>query len=259
VLGLAEPGREEIRAAGLVDRWVVGVGAEPGARDVVHPSAQRAVAHAERVVAGQQHGERRVLVRAGAHGIPAGPKKGLQSARELRGQRAQSVGPARRIVAPGRIRARARLVLELQLQLQQPRPAIGPLERAPARRAHVRELARDQLGAQVAFEAPGDRPGGRQAGRERAQAQQRPVHMHARVPVEAAVEDRMHRSGQALVGLVEDQVIELVREAALDARERAPRQGLGMPEDVAIGGIQGGHGGPVRGILRGRKAGERKV
>ena len=75
---------------------------------------------------------------------------------------------------------------------------------------------------------------GTQRRHQRAQPQQRPVHVHARMPVVAAAEDRMDVLRQRVIVLVEDQVVQLVRIAPAHDGQGAFGEALGAGEHVAL-------------------------
>ena len=81
-----------------------------------------------------------------------------------------------------------------------------------------------------------DRAPRRQLGEASANAREQPVHVHARMPVEAAVERRMKAARREDIGVGFQHVVELVRVIACDVVERPPPEALGGCE------VQGGVG-----------------
>jgi len=105
-------------------------------------------------------------------------------------------------------------------ELQQPRPAIGPLERAAVRAREICHFRGNRVGREMAVEERVDRESARQIGKAAAQPHEHPVHVHARMPVVAAVEGRMKTPRRERIGVGGHDVIELVRILAVDVRER---------------------------------------
>lgn len=188
-VGLAQPGGEEVVAAGLPPGRPGGVVAEeaPGL------GAQRGrVRVGAEVVGGgdeQREPERRRGVRAVPHGHPGAGDPRDGEVEHGRGERGGGVGPAGGI-GVARVSGRAAGGGEPG----GPGPAVGPLERGV--RAQVRRLAGDRAGGEGAAEQCAQGvvlvPGGEDLDAE-------PVHVHARVPVERGVEGGVEVRGRAHV------------------------------------------------------------
>ena len=95
-----------------------------------------------------------------------------------------------------------------------------PLERCAARPREVGDPRRDRLRRQMAIEELADRRACRQRGEAAQNAHKQPMHVHARMPVEAAVECRMQIARRLHVGRARQNLIELVRIFGRDVRER---------------------------------------
>ena len=94
-------------------------------------------------------------------------------------------------------------------------------------------LALDQRLGEVRVEVALDLRTQRQRRHHCAQAQQRPVHVHAGVPVVAAPEDGMDRGRRRMVAFVQDQVVELVRVCAAHRAQCAFGKAVGVDSDAA--------------------------
>ncbi len=167
-----------------------------------------------RVIEREGKRERAVRMQAIAERIMRAGKK-IEIARgEGVGEWLQRSRPARRIGC----------IVQLGGELQQPRPAIGPLERAAVRAREISHFRGNRVGREMAVEERVDRESAGQIGKAAAQPHEQPVHVHARMPVVAAVEGRMKSPRRERIGVGRHDVIELVRILAVDVRERQFRE-----------------------------------
>ena len=143
--------------------------------------------------------------------------------RKARNRSAKARASGRRTSRP------ARLVgpLELRLQRQQPGPAVGPLEAAAERPLEIGELARDVGLGEGLVQARADLARARPVREQPEHPRQQPVAVHARVPVETAVEDRMQLARRLRVLGAGHHVVELVGVLAADVAERQPGEAGG--------------------------------
>ena len=142
-------------------------------------------------------------------------------------------GRERKLPARGGIVAGA---TEFEIQREKPRPAVRALEGARLRTREVVALGRDVRGREVEVEHGVDRGADRQRRKQPAHAREQPVHVHARMPVEAAVERGVQVARPAHVGGVGQDVILLGGILAHDVGERHAREGLGLVDGQEVGG-----------------------
>src|SRR6185437_4640490 len=101
--------------------------------------------------------------------------------------------------------------MQLGCELQQPRPAVGALERSARGPRQIGELAADRGVREVTIEERNDIGARLQRSKTTKESHERPVHVHARMPVVAAVERRMQGARRARILVARDYVVELVR------------------------------------------------
>ena len=230
-LGLGQRRGQEVVPGRLVLAGVAGVATEPAqdlGRDRVQQLrlAGRGQVPRPRQRPGQP--ERAVAVHAVPDRVGRRIEPVQEPAGEHRGQRRQRVRPAPRVsVVPAR---------QLISKSQRPAPAVGPLP-VGARASRPLRFGRQP----VRRELPVQRgPHLRHRNRVRdhpQQSDQQPVHLHARVPVQAAEEDRV------LVPHPRRRILRPVLQVDHDHRELAPDVGqrdLGVPgrrpgQDLAPG------------------------
>ncbi len=210
-LRLDQRRRKKVLAAWF-PRLAVGVVREPRARFVACDPEQRIVAAQRRVLQRERERERAVGVRAGAHRIRRIRQIPPKSLREGARQRRE------------RLRAAAAVVVgvprQLGLQHQQPCPPVRPFERTAPRLLEIRQLAGDVLWRELRVEQGADARGFRQRRKRAQERAQQPVAVHARMPVEAAVEDRVERARALQVAGPAQHVVELVRVLTRHVSER---------------------------------------
>ena len=192
---LDERRRQEIGAGRLPRDRQVAVGGEPRARRL-DDHAPRASARRRRARSRARAAARTRCSRA-CRSAPDIRRRGRnsRSARRLRRASGASASPAR-----ARLRQRRRRRRELLREREQPRPAVRPLERLrAAAAAGTRPRRRRCAGVMCAASTRAicGRSGKRRVAARRAHEQ--PVHVHARVPVVAAVERRMQLARGARV------------------------------------------------------------
>jgi hypothetical protein len=109
-------------------------------------------------------------------------------------------------------------------EAEEPDPPVGALEVSPLRMGQIGLLRLEVGGAQMLAQHLPDPGGLRQPGDRAEEPNQRPVGVHGRVPVQAAVEGGMERSGQGQVLSGEHQMVGLVGELPGDTPEQQVRQ-----------------------------------
>ncbi len=189
-----------------------------------------------RIVAGQRQGEGRVRVGSGADRIGQLGQIGLQPRREDLGQGSQRFGPDLRL-SPTR---------QFRLQLQEPRRPIGPLEARARRPVQIGQLAPDLARRELPGQQGADVVRRGALGIKVQHPRRQPMSVYARMPVEAAIEDRVQ--GARALGVVGagQHVVELVGVFALHVA-----QGDAGETSGDLGGQAMGHGE----LRRGRPAG----
>ena len=234
-VGLHQRGREEIRAGGLPCGRRATVALVPRERPLDARALQRAIVGRACVVDREREPERGVRV----HPVADRIARARQEVQVARGERPRE----RRERA--RPPARVRVVVGAQLarELEEPRPAVGPLERLRAGPREVGALGRDRLGGEVLVERRVDRRALRQRRDEPAQPGERPVHVDARVPVEAAVEHRVELARRTQVFGRAEHVVGLVRKLGPDVPEREPREPRGGRKRERVDGHRRRSGG----------------
>ena len=220
-VGLAEAGREEVLARGLVGERAVAVGAVEVAAARDDERLGLRVARRPRPVEHEAEGERGLRVLADADGP-----------RQLRQPVAQARRRPRSRAAPGPPTTRA--------------PRACPTRAAPRRAAAARRGRRAARSSTrpFALEVGAPRPRGCSAvrlrasarrasaangasGQEPRDAREQPVAVHRGVPVVAAVEGRRQLARRARVGVAAQHVRDLVRVLLVDAGEGEAGEALG--------------------------------
>ena len=188
---------------------------KPAQRRVAARGAEVVASAASRVVDREREAERAVRMQALAQRI-ALARQVVEIARDEHvGERRERAGPP--AVARG-ARARARGATPIRTSARNA-CGLGPREVGASRlRCSLREMA---------VEHRVDRGALGQSRMQPAHAREQPVHVHARVPVEAAVERGMHSRGRADVLGAAEHVVGLRRIFAHDVRERGARERRG--------------------------------
>ena len=253
-VGLDQRRRQEIRAGRLPRRRRVAVVRRTSAaRASTHARRQRGCAGATRVVEREREAERAVRM----HAVRNGYSRARQVVEVARAKRRRAAPAPRPPACAPASSPRADSSRELSSHAQ------------PYVRSNVAAAGRAQIRASAAIAAGAKwRSNARRSPRARgsvrkqpAQAREQPVHVHARVPVEAAVERRMQRARRTRVVGAGEHVVELVRVLAHDVGERDAREararvgieGSGMA--AACGRTRDASGGaPIAvSLLRGRR------
>jgi hypothetical protein len=183
-LGLGQRGRQEVVPGGLPAARVAGVGGVPAARGVLDGPGQLrppAAVQQPRIRHGQGQRERAVGMvpdagRVGGLGQPAEEVRSQRLGQRLHGRRP---APGVCIVGPAG---------QLMAEPQRPAPAVMP-QAGPAE-ARVLGLRGQPVRGELGVERGSDPGRGHRAGNRLEQPDQDPVHLHAGVPVVAAVEHR---------------------------------------------------------------------
>ena len=145
--------------------------------------------------------------------------------------RIRRVGKPVEIAVGDRLRERCQLarpalrvdiacVRELRRELQKPCPAVAALEGAAFRPAKIRDFRSYVRRRKVRVERPADQRRFGDVCLQPEDARKQPMRVHAGMPVEAAEERRMEHARRRDIRRAGHDVIELVRELALDVRER---------------------------------------
>jgi hypothetical protein len=222
----------EVVAARLAPSRAIDILAIPTAGRFEEKSGQCGVAGRRCVIGRHSEAEGRVEMGAGAHGIGRERQEIAKSLRDRPRQRRERPRPAR-IVRERQFRG----------ELEQPGPAVGALEAARRRPVEIGALARDLLARELVVEQGAYVGGATHAGKATQQPRQHPMAMDARMPIKAAIEDRMQVARGMRILRPGQRMIEVVRIFAADMPERQAGEGRG---EIAGEGRHG-HRGASRG------------
>ena len=223
--GLDQGRRKEIVERRLVGERRVPVPAIPAQGGAADLFLQDRVPCHGGIVERENARERGIAVAAGADRMGGTRDEPTEARREERRERAKGVAPVAHAVPE-----------QLRVQLEQPCPSVGPLEGPSGRRLQVRELGGERFLRQVPVELGADGcgfPNSRQVSED---ARQKPMHVHRRMPAEAAEERRMDLPWREIARRRVQQVIHLARELARHVAQREAR------ENAAERFVENGHG-----------------
>ena len=177
----------QVLAGKVVSKRIVAISQKPLAGGLCNQCCEFVIAHRARKLQCVDHAERSVGVHTVAHRCRRCLHVLKHRVRQAIGQRCECHTPARcvRMAADG----------DLGVELEQPAPAIGTLPVRTTVAVKVGRFAACLAFIKLPVEPRYDRPRMGGFGIEIQEPRQRPVHVHAGMPVVAAVKDRMQRRG----------------------------------------------------------------